>query len=241
MEIFLYKQNILLQIMSSSSEYDLASHENSYESSPKIRSPTKKPSAKAVPRTAKVVAEDARQEKGGDHGKKGECRKPWIHREVQKICEKVPRTIEIKRCKTVVHYKTVCKKVKIEIQYPEVKDKKCTKRCDIGYCKPHCWWEDVCVGGNSEKDCRKKGCCKGRWVAERKRQICQDVKVDCHEDVCYIEQFVVVKTRCEYVEVELKVACFETESYIETVEVCDTVCEWKEKTFPDPDPKCPTC
>lgn len=237
--------------MSLSGEYAQSSYEESYEIVPKSRTPSvQKPAAKAVRAAPKVVkvSKVAKAAKvgvagGQQHGKDKGCRKEWISEEQVKVCEKVPRTRIIKRCRTVVKYKTVVKRVKINVETVCVQDKECCRKCNDAYCKPVCKWVDVCVNGNSQKKCNQKGssCCSGKWISARRIRVCKDVRVDCHRDVKYIEQYPVVKSHCEYVEVELKVACFETEEYEETVTECDIVCHWKDRKFDDPNPKCPTC
>lgn len=214
-----------------SADYASASYEEAYKSEPKPRQlREKKAPSSAAPRVAK-------QSQGKDKG----CNKPWVAREIVEVCEKVKKDLVVKRCRTVVDYKTVIKKVTIIVQEPEVKDRKCTKRCDNSYCKPVAKWVDVCVNGNQEKDCQKKGCCKGSFVRSKRILVISEVKVACHEDVCYTEQHIVICDRKECVEVPIRVAVWRKEEYEETVQICDLECKLVEKDFPQPTPVCPSC
>ena len=173
------------------------------------------------------------------HGKKGKC---WTAEEKVKVCHKVEKVHPEKRCRVVVKYRDVCKKVKIVVQEVKVRDVKHSCRKDNSYSKLSCRWENVCINGKTEDKCKSRGCCSGTWVAARKKKICCWVKCpsDCKVDYCTQETYIV--DRCEYVEVVLREPYFEKEEYTVDVKSCETVCDWVTKKNPHHDgPACQDC
>lgn len=169
------------------------------------------------------------------------CRDKWVEETQVKICRKVEKVRQEKRCRTIVLYRPVIKRVKITIQEVQIRDEIRTKCVDDAFCTKVCKWFDVCVNGKKEDECAKSKCCSGKWVAAKREKICHDKKVSCPQTIEYIEQIPYIVERHEFVEVEIQEAYFEQEEYFVDVVDCETICEWKEETFPEPPQVCPTC